>query len=275
MRNPIRNLIAFLILIALFCANRGSAQNDEALTPFRRPGLVSNDPTTPAPQRIQRGIDLLRKEFASPTPPQWGTGLGAPIYLDSGVYQANLVEALGVAGLDARDQLKASRDTAETPRLKNLLTIALGLTGDRRVVPELLKLSVQESQGMVRARALRTLTLFLSKPLTEEDKKRFAFGEGWHPLDETTLKSVEQTLVTRLDDPYTCYSGSCVCEQMDYPVRREAVTGLRQMGYQLQWEAEKKTWALLTPQGKRLRSVVRERPVTAADLPPGYKLRPQ
>jgi hypothetical protein len=261
-------LPAFLLLLALAAL----AGADEPVSPLRKLSLVSNDPQTPAAQRIVRGVAFLREELAAPTPRQWVTGLSVS-RLDTGVMQGNLVLALGMVGMEAREALRGERDRETSPHLRKLLTLALGFSGDREAIPSLLKAARSEEQGPVRAMALLSLALFLKQPQIDWQKKRLAPGEVWRPVGAETKKDIERAFLASLNDPYEQYLATCVTESVEYPVRREAVSGLRALGYALKIDRTGQS-LLMDDKGRSGRQVQVRRAPEPRDLPSGVKPRP-
>ena len=154
-------------------------------------------------QRLDGLLGYLKEEIGSPTPPALGIG-GGPI--DSGYVQGAIVGVMGwtVAAAD----LVAARTQETNPALQERLTVALGIAGDKSMIPHLIPILAHHPEGFLRQTAAIALADF------KESSLKPAFNGA-------------------LNDRYSrvgisCLGGGGICKM--YPVREAAARGLRLLG---------------------------------------------
>jgi hypothetical protein len=126
-----------------------------------RKELETDPPPSPA-KRVEACVRLLQEEMASPSAPEFGIG-GGPI--DSGYLQEVIMGVVGVFPQRAaqREEIRAllAARLASTPAsnqaLRERFTIMLGYTGDRAVVPQLVRMLEQHPEGFMRFSAVMAL----------------------------------------------------------------------------------------------------------------------
>ncbi len=154
-------------------------------------------------ERADKLVSYLKEEIASPSPPRMGPG-GGPI--DSGYIQGAIIHALGL--VVTPELIKNALDKETDKDIRDKLTVALGLAGDKNTLKSLIEILKGHTEGSVRLYAARALANFSD---TE------SVDALVHALkDDYTRIVIEDT---GSGDKYTIY-----------PVREEAVRGLRMLG---------------------------------------------
>jgi hypothetical protein len=217
---------AVLALLLLLPGMAGAAQQGFNL------GLLHPiifDKSQPPAKRLDQGLAYLKGELAHPSPTVWGIA-GGPI--DTGYVQAQIVGTLAFPGSEVPRLLRQRRDGAKDPRLKKLLTVALGLTGAQDTFADLLQVARTDRHAAIRNTAMRAVTDLFRKPLPTDIPRRLRPGETWAPPTAAQKKAAVALFLFALRDPYVSYLG--LNEKVGkavYPVREEAASSLGQLGY--------------------------------------------
>lgn len=168
---------------------------------------VYSDTSIPANERIQSLVGLLNEEVRSPTRPRAGWGGGQ---IDHDYTVAQIALALSRVAEETeggRENLRQAMALADIPESRDAIVIALGLTGDSSMSPQLVEM--------------------LKKP---DQPNRRALSASALGMCEAVLYIPD--LAEALSDRHARERGGDVGESHgeDYPVRRAASLALRSMG---------------------------------------------
>ncbi len=237
-------LAAWALLVA------AGARGDQSGFDLNKLRPIVHDKATPAAERIARGVAYLKHELTSPGPRRENS------HIDTDYIQGVIVGSLSFPASEAPEVLRRYRDQTADKRLRDLLTISLGLTGARDTLPDLLRLARNDPSGPARVNAIRALGRIAARPRPTDIPPRLRPGEVWHPLSEPARQQVVDALMKGLKDPFEQPRVTDVGPpgpSRYYPVQLQAAEGLRNLGYRA--EPTQTGWRVLDPQGQPLREV--------------------
>ncbi|HZP81379.1 MAG TPA: hypothetical protein VFB21_07060 [Chthonomonadaceae bacterium] len=212
---------------------------------------IVDDHSIPPAERIARGVAYLKEELASPSPESWGLA-GGPI--DTGYIQEVIVGVLAFPGVEAPKALRQQRDNATDKRMKDRLTISLGLAGAQDTIPDILRIARTDPEGAVRTTALRALTELATPPSPTEVPLRYLPGQVYHPLNAKAVQAMTEGFLSSLQDTYKRYTGVNKEQATPYyPAQFYSKLGLRLLGYQV--ETTKQGWRIFNSKGQLVREV--------------------
>ncbi len=246
------SLIAAVVTASLSLLLPARAAPSEAMSRLQRAHWLRKDSPLPAAQRIARGVSYLQQELAHPTPRQPSHSYGAR-HIDSGTIQAALAMGLSYPGVRDPQALRRARNAATDPRLRDLLTVALGLTGQPAEISPLRRIARRHPIGDVRSVAVSALSELVEPA---DAPGRLHPRPPGPPLSAKTKAEIKTTLLACLNDPYERYTADCVMEEIRYPVRDFASRGLAKLGLRRKPLAGSRYEALLTDErGKPIRRI--------------------
>lgn len=162
---------------------------------------LDTDPLPSPAERVEVCVRLLQEEMASPSAPGFGIG-GGPI--DSGYLQEVIMGVVGIfpQRVAQREEIRAllAARLASTPAsnepMRERFTIMLGYTGDRAVVPQLVRMLEQHPEGFMRFSAVMALREIednedavpaLQRAVATDTYARVRFSDSKQEYDSVTM----------------------------------------------------------------------------------------
>ena len=162
-----------------------------------------DDREMPSQQRLDGLLGYLKEEIGNPSPPGLGIG-GGPI--DSGYVQGVIVQVMGQT-IPAED-LVAARTQETNPAFQERLTVALGIAGDKSMIPDLILILGHHPEGFLRQKAAMALADF------KESSLKPAFNDAIEDrYSRVRISGIGGGGISKI-----------------YPVREAAARGLRLLG---------------------------------------------